>query len=61
MLSLSVLYRQEMHIAEERRTHGIWALMDLLIRKTTETEHLSRILHIALIREAIWKKNLFAG
>lgn len=61
MLSLSVLYKQEMHIAEERRTHGIWALMDLLYRKTRETEHLSRILHTALIREAIWKKNLFAG
>jgi hypothetical protein len=60
-LSSFVLYKQEMHIAEERRAHGLWALMDLLYRKTSETEHLARVLHIALIREEIWKKNLFAG
>ena len=61
MLSSFVLYNQEMHIAEGRRAHGLWALMDLLYRKTDETEHLARILHTTLIREEIWKKNLFAG
>ena len=60
-LSAFVLYRQEMHIPDQKRAHGLWALMDLLYRKTRETEHLSRVLHTALIREEIWKKNLFAG
>jgi hypothetical protein len=61
MLSAFVLFREDMHIPESKRTHGLWALMDLLYRKTRETERLSRTLHLAMIREEIWKKNLFAG
>ncbi len=60
-LSSFVLYNQGMRIADDKRAHGLWALMDLLYRKTDETEHLSRILHTMLIREEIWKKNLFVG
>jgi len=61
MLSDFVFRKKELRLEENRREHGLWALIDLLCRKTKESEGLSHLLHSSLVREEIWKKNLFAG
>ena len=59
MLVRQILYGESVFVNKEKISSGIWPLIDVISRKVNESKELSKILHSSIIRDEIWKGNLF--